>query len=102
MPERREPSEHRVELEGFTELTFSHGGIRHQVFRAWTGPAVILVHEVPGIHPGVLDLGRRLIDRGFTVYLPSMFGRPGGKAGENHEVHREGAAVPASGRSACA
>jgi len=43
---------------------------------------VVLIHEVPGIHPGVLDLGRRLIGRGFTVYLPSMFGRPGGKAGE--------------------
>lgn len=82
MPEHREPSEQRETLEGFTESTFSHGGIRHQVFRAGAGPAVILIHEVPGIHPGVLDLGRRLIDRGFTVYLPSMFGRPGGKAGE--------------------
>lgn len=88
MPEHREPSEHREPPEqgealgGFTESTFSHGGIRHQVFRAGAGPAVILIHEVPGIHPGVLDLGRRLIERGFTVYLPSMFGRPGGKAGE--------------------
>ena len=76
MPEQRDT------FEGFTESTFSHGGIRHKVFRAGTGPAVILIHEVPGIHPGVLDLGRRLIGRGFTVYLPSMFGRPGGKAGE--------------------
>lgn len=69
-------------MEGFTESTFSHGGIHHQVFRAGAGPAVILIHEVPGIHTGVLDLGRRLIDRGFTVYLPSMSGRAGGKAGE--------------------
>jgi dienelactone hydrolase len=82
MPEHREPSEPRETLEGFTESSFSHGGIRHQVFRAGAGPAVILIHEVPGIHPGVLDLARRLIDRGYTVYLPSMFGRPGGKAGE--------------------
>ncbi|XAS65724.1 dienelactone hydrolase family protein [Micrococcaceae bacterium Sec5.8] len=69
-------------LAGFTESTFRHGNIRHQVFRAGAGPAVILIHEVPGIHPGVLDLARRLIGRGYTVYLPSMFGRPGGPAGK--------------------
>ncbi|MCB5280454.1 dienelactone hydrolase family protein [Arthrobacter sp. AL08] len=74
--------EQKVTLAGFTESTFSHGGIHHQVFRAGAGPAVVLIHEVPGIHPGVLDLARRLIESGFTVYLPSMFGRPGGKAGE--------------------
>lgn len=82
MPEQGKDSKPGETLEGFTESTFSHGGIHHQVFRAGEGPAVILIHEVPGIHPGVLDLARRLIDRGFTVYLPSMFGRPGGKAGE--------------------
>lgn len=71
MPEQRET------LEGFTESGFSHGGIRHQVFRAGAGPAVVLIHEVPGIHPGVLDLAHRLIGRGYTVYLPSMFGKPG-------------------------
>ena len=75
MPEQRET------LAGFTESTFTDGGISHQVFRAGAGPAVVLIHEVPGIHPGVLDLARRLIDRGYTVYLPSMFGRPGGAAG---------------------
>ena len=79
MPERREPSEQRETLEGFTESAFSHGGIRHQVFRAGAGPAVVLIHEVPGIHPGVLDLGRRLIDRGFTVYLPQWSGGPAEK-----------------------
>ena len=75
MPEQQET------LEGFTESTFSDGGISHQVFRAGAGPAVILIHEVPGIHPGVVDLARRLTGGGYTVYLPSMFGRPGGAAG---------------------
>ena len=74
-------SDQRETLEGFTESAFSHGGITHQVFRAGAGPAVILIHEVPGIHPGVVDLARRLIDRGYTVYLPSMFGKPGGAVG---------------------
>ena len=75
MPEQPET------LAGFTESTFSHGGISHQVFRAGAGPAVVLIHEVPGIHPGVLDLARRLTGRGYTVYLPSMFGKPGEAAG---------------------
>ena len=41
------------------------------------GPAVVVVHEVPGLHPGVIAFGQRLVDAGFTVYLPSLFGRPG-------------------------
>ncbi|MDQ0756555.1 dienelactone hydrolase family protein [Arthrobacter sp. B3I4] len=69
-------------LAGFTESSFSHGGIRHQVFRAGSGPAVVLIHEIPGLHKGVVELAHRLIDRGFTVYLPSLFGRPGGEPGE--------------------
>lgn len=76
MPDRSET------LADFTETSFSHGGITHQVFRAGSGPAVVLIHEVPGIHPGVLDLARRLIGRGYTVYLPSLFGTPGANAGE--------------------
>ena len=32
---------------------------------------------VAGIHPGVVALGRRLVSAGYSVYLPSLFGRPG-------------------------
>jgi dienelactone hydrolase len=38
---------------------------------------VIVMHEVPGLIPEVVAFGRRLIDVGFTVYLPSLFGTPG-------------------------
>lgn len=69
-------------LAGFTESSFSHAGIRHQVFRAGSGPAVVLIHEIPGLHRGVVDLARRLVARGFTVYLPSLFGRNGTEPGE--------------------
>ena len=64
-------------LAGFTESTFSHDGYAHQVVTAGRGPIVLLLHEIPGLHPGVLDLAHRLIGRGFTVYLPSLFGTPG-------------------------
>jgi dienelactone hydrolase len=61
----------------FDASTFSFRGRTHEVFRAGSGPGVVVVHELPGLHPGVVEFGRRLIDAGYTVYLPSLFGRPG-------------------------
>jgi len=55
----------------------THEGVTRTVFRGGTGPAVIVIHEVPGLYPEVVAFGRRLIDAGFTVYLPSLFGTPG-------------------------
>jgi dienelactone hydrolase len=68
-------------LHGFTEFEFADDGITHRVFRTGAGPAVIVIHEAPNLHPGVIDFGRRVVDAGFTVYLPSLFGTPGKKAG---------------------
>jgi dienelactone hydrolase len=38
---------------------------------------VVLIPEMPGLHPGVLALGNHLVDNGFTVAAPSLFGTPG-------------------------
>jgi dienelactone hydrolase len=65
------------EVPGFEQVPFTHEGRSHQVYRAGTGPAVIIIHEIPGIHPGMLAFAQRLLAAGFTVYLPSLFGRPG-------------------------
>ncbi|MBK9032731.1 MAG: dienelactone hydrolase family protein [Myxococcales bacterium] len=35
------------------------------------------MHEVPGLHPGVLAFAARLRAAGFTTYLPSLLGTPG-------------------------
>jgi dienelactone hydrolase len=64
-------------LEGYDESTFTHDGVSRQVFRAGDGPAVIVIHEVPGLHPEVIAFGRRVVDAGFTVHMPSLFGTPG-------------------------
>jgi dienelactone hydrolase len=61
----------------FDTATFTHQGHSHAVFRAGSGPGVVVIHELPGLHPGVIEFGRRLIEAGYTVYLPSLFGRPG-------------------------
>jgi dienelactone hydrolase len=64
-------------LDGFTETAFTHDGVTHPVYRAGSGPGVIVIHEVPGITPLVADFGRRVVDAGFTVAMPSLFGEPG-------------------------
>src|SRR6478672_655618 len=64
-------------LPGFEASTFRHDGVSREVFRAGSGPAVIVIHEVPGLHPEAISFGRRVIDAGFTVYMPSLFGTPG-------------------------
>ena len=64
-------------LDGFAETTFTHDGTTHAVFTAGTGPAVIVIHEMPGLTPNVAAFGRRVVDAGFHVRMPSLFGEPG-------------------------
>ncbi len=64
-------------LEGFDTSTFTHADKERTVFRRGSGPAVIVITEVPGITPAVADFGRRVADAGFTAVLPSLFGEPG-------------------------
>ena len=64
-------------VEGFTEDEFTALGKTLPVFRRGTGPAVIVVHEVPGITPLVAQFGRDVADAGMTAVLPSLFGTPG-------------------------
>jgi dienelactone hydrolase len=65
------------ELPGFTVDTFEHGGVAHPVYRAGEGPAVIVIHEIPGITPLVAAFGTRVVDAGFSAVMPSLFGEPG-------------------------
>jgi dienelactone hydrolase len=65
-----------MELEGFERFAFSHDAKTKDVYRRGTGPAVVLIHELPGMTEPCVDLARRLADEGFTVYLPLMFGEP--------------------------
>lgn len=55
----------------------TYDGATHPVFRTGSGPAVIVIHEIPGLHPGVAAFGRRVAAAGMTAYMPSLFGKPG-------------------------
>jgi dienelactone hydrolase len=48
-----------------------------RVHVAGTGPAVIVIAEMPGISPHVARFARWVRDAGFTVYMPSLFGTDG-------------------------
>jgi len=50
------------------------------VYTAGSGPAVIVLSEMPGISPQVARFARWVRDAGFTVYMPSLFGRDGAVA----------------------
>jgi dienelactone hydrolase len=50
---------------------------RKRVYTAGHGPAVVIMAELPGISPHVARFARWVRDAGFTVYLPSLFGRDG-------------------------
>src|ERR1700744_1508762 len=66
-----------ADLTGWSAKPFTGGGHTHDVYPRGDGPGVVLIPEVPGIHPGVLGLGNHLVDNGFTVAIPSLFGEPG-------------------------
>ena len=68
-------------LSDYKKTTFSHGDLERPVFtRSPEGlpeRGIIVIHEVPGITPSVLSFSDRLVDRGATVWLPSLSGIPG-------------------------
>lgn len=68
------------DLTGWTAEAFTAAGFTYDVYRKGAGPGVVLIPEMPGLHPGVLALGNHLVDNGFTVTAPSLFGTPGAPA----------------------
>jgi dienelactone hydrolase len=65
------------ELTGWDRSTFTSGGITHEVYRRGDGPAVVVVHEVPGITPNVLRFAEEVVQAGFTVVMPLLVGEAG-------------------------
>jgi dienelactone hydrolase len=65
-------------LEGFEMKPFtSSSGRTRDVYRRGSGPAVIIIHEIPGITPRVAAFAHRVADHGMTVVLPDLLGTPG-------------------------
>lgn len=67
-------------LEDFMRREITLNGVTKVVYVAGSGPAVIVMAEMPGIGPHVARFARWVRDAGLTVYLPSLFGRDGAVA----------------------
>jgi dienelactone hydrolase len=61
----------------FQRRTITLDGVSKTVLVAGSGPAVVVMAEMPGISPHVARFARWVRDAGFTTYLPSLFGRDG-------------------------
>jgi dienelactone hydrolase len=57
---------------GYDASSFAADGIRHDVYRAGSGPAVIVMHELPGLVPAVVAVAERIRSEGFTVIVPDL------------------------------
>jgi dienelactone hydrolase len=64
-------------LEDFITLELSFNGISKVVYVMGKGLAIIVMPEMPGISPQLARFCRWVRDAGFTVYLPSLFGKDG-------------------------
>ena len=75
MPERSMKEDDPLEDFARREITLQE--VPKRVCVAGSGPAVIVMAEMPGISPHVARFARWVRDAGFTVYMPSLFGRDG-------------------------
>ena len=63
-------------LDSWTLGDHRASGVRHPTYRKGTGPGVIVIHEVPGLTPAVIGFGEELVEAGYTVVMPQLFGEP--------------------------
>jgi dienelactone hydrolase len=69
--------DYRDPLDDFDKREVTLLGKTKRVYVAGTGPAVIVMSEMPGISPYVARFARWVRDAGLTVYMPSLFGDDG-------------------------
>jgi dienelactone hydrolase len=65
------------DLASYSRAPFAHRRVTHDVYRKGSGPAVIVLSEVPGITPELLGFADRLAAMGCSAVVPQLFGEPG-------------------------
>jgi dienelactone hydrolase len=73
-------------LDDFVPRRVGIDAISKVVHVAGSGPAVIVMPETPGISPHLARFARWVRDAGFTVWMPSLFGRDGALPGVEESV----------------
>jgi dienelactone hydrolase len=67
-------------LDSWVRSEFTADGVTHDTYRQGTGPGVIVIHEIPSMSPECIAFGQEVVDAGFTVVMPHLFGAAGGPA----------------------
>lgn len=67
----------KIKLSGFERHQMTFLNQEKTVYTAGTGPAVVVIHEVPGITPQVIAFAEKLASCAFKVFMPSLLGKPG-------------------------
>jgi dienelactone hydrolase len=66
-----------MHIAGWDQSSFTHEGVTHPTWRRGSGPVVIVVHEIPGVTPNVIEFAERVVNEGFTVVMPLLVGEVG-------------------------
>lgn len=69
-----------TDLSSWTRGTHTADGVTHDTYRKGSGPGVIVIHEIPGMTPEVIEFAEAVVARGYTVVMPHLFGEPGAPA----------------------
>lgn len=64
-------------LSDYESTSFEHDGLLRRLFLRGRGPGIVVMHEVPGIYPSVVEFADRLVAAGYRVYLPELVGQAG-------------------------
>ena len=83
------------DLPGYTQESFTHDGETRTVYRRGDGPAVVVIAEIPGITPKVIEFADRVVEIGCSVWLPQPVRDPrsAGDRDQHAEVDRAGVQV---------
>lgn len=65
------------DISTFEQGSFTAGDDTRRLYRKGSGPAVVVLTEMPGLSPQVFGFADRLVEVGCTVVLPDLYGTAG-------------------------
>ena len=65
-----------IHIDDGHRFQFDSDDMSFPVYKDGEGPAVLVLHELPGMTRACIELANRIMREGFTVYLPLLFGDP--------------------------
>jgi len=61
-------------LDSWTQGQHTADRVTHPTYRKGSGPGIVLIHELPGMTADVIRYAESLVDAGYTVVMPHLFG----------------------------